>query len=108
MTVEREGDRWLISAAAPEIGSCPGCGARSRLRHSRYSRHLQDLPVQGAIVTLKLLMTRVGVAEMMHAIDKPFRTSFPASLSDMLVEPCVSAICFNCSRMAPGVSQVSG
>ena len=41
-----------------EIGSCPGCGARSRRRHSRYSRCLQDLPAQGAIVALRILMTR--------------------------------------------------
>ncbi len=58
MAVEREGDRWVISAAAREIGSCPACGARSRRRHSRYSRCLQDLPAQGAIVALRILMTR--------------------------------------------------
>jgi transposase len=58
MAVERDGDRWVISAAAREIGSCPGCGARSRRRHSRYSRCLQDLPAQGAIVALRILMTR--------------------------------------------------
>ena len=58
MAVERDGDRWVISATAREIGSCPGCGARSRRRHSRYSRCLQDLPAQGAIVALRVLMTR--------------------------------------------------
>ena len=58
MAVERDDDRWVISAAAREIGSCPGCGARSRRRHSRYSRCLQDLPAQGAIVALSVLMTR--------------------------------------------------
>lgn len=58
MAVERDGDRWVISAAAREIGFCPGCGARSRRRHSRYSRCLQDLPAQGAVVALKVLMTR--------------------------------------------------
>jgi transposase len=58
MAVERDENRWVISAAAPEFGFCPGCGARSIRRHSRYSRHLQDLPAQGAIVAVKLLMTR--------------------------------------------------
>ena len=37
MAVERNCDPWIISAAAREIGSCPGCGVRSRRRHSRYS-----------------------------------------------------------------------
>ena len=27
--LDRDDDRWVISAAAREIGSCPGCGARS-------------------------------------------------------------------------------
>src|SRR5208283_3550536 len=25
LAVERDGDRWVISAVGPEIGSCPGC-----------------------------------------------------------------------------------
>jgi hypothetical protein len=30
----------------------------SKRRHSRYFRHLQDLPVQGAVVTVKSRMSR--------------------------------------------------
>ena len=41
---ERDGDRWVISAAGPEIGSCPGCSEQSTRRHSRYFRHLQASP----------------------------------------------------------------
>src|SRR5271166_2412060 len=55
---ERDGDRWVISAAGPEIGSCPGCGEQSARRHSRYFRHLQDLPVQGAVVIVKMGVSR--------------------------------------------------
>jgi transposase len=58
MAVERDGNRWVISAAAREIGTCSGCEVRSRRRHSRYSRCLQDLPAQGAVVALRVLMTR--------------------------------------------------
>ena len=58
MAAERDGNRWIISAVGPEVGSCPGCGVRSKRRHGRYSRRLQDLPAQGAIVTVKLQMTR--------------------------------------------------
>jgi transposase len=48
--VERDGDRWVISAVGPGIGSCPDCGQPSTRRHSRYVRHLQDLPAQGSAV----------------------------------------------------------
>jgi transposase len=48
----------VISAAGPEIGSCPGCGEQSTRRHSRYFRHLQDLPVQGAVVIVKMGVSR--------------------------------------------------
>ena len=34
----------MISAVGPEGGSCPDCGKPSKRRHSRYFRHLQDLP----------------------------------------------------------------
>jgi transposase len=55
---ERDGDRWMISAAGPEIGSCPGCNESSTRRHSRYVRHLQDLPVQGAAVMVRVQASR--------------------------------------------------
>jgi transposase len=48
----------MVSAVGPEIGSCPGCRKRSTRLHSRYFRHLQDLPVQGAVVTVKLRVSR--------------------------------------------------
>jgi len=48
----------MISAVGPEIGSCPGCRKRSTRLHSRYFRHLQNLPVQGAVVTVKLRVSR--------------------------------------------------
>jgi transposase len=56
--VERDGDRWVISAVGPEVGSCPRCRAPSTRGHSRYFRHLQDLPVQGAAVVVKMQVSR--------------------------------------------------
>ena len=58
LSVEREGDHWVISAAGPEIGSCPGCREPSTRRHSRYFRHLQDLPAQGSPVMVKMQASR--------------------------------------------------
>jgi zinc-finger of transposase IS204/IS1001/IS1096/IS1165 len=56
--VERGGDCWVISAAGPEVGFCPVCHEPSTRRHSRYFRHLQDLPVQGAAVMVKVQVSR--------------------------------------------------
>ena len=56
--VERDGDHWVISAAGPEIGSCPGCSEPSTPRHSRYFRHLQDLPMQGSAVMVRMHVSR--------------------------------------------------
>jgi len=49
---------WIVSAAGPAIGICPDCGHRSRNRHGGSNRSLQDLPVQGKAVTVKLLLSR--------------------------------------------------
>ena len=51
-------DGWVVSAAGASIGICPDCGGRSRRRHGRSNRNLQDLPVQGKPVTVKLLLSR--------------------------------------------------
>ena len=51
-------DGWVVSAAGSAIGICPDCGRRSRNRHGWAHRNLQDLPVQGKPVTVKLLLRR--------------------------------------------------
>ena len=58
LAIDRDGDRWVIAAVGPEIGSCPGCREPSTRRHSRYFRHLQDLPTQGAAVMVKMQASR--------------------------------------------------
>lgn len=49
---ERQGAGWVVTAEAPGPGCCPGCDRPSRCRHGWRVRHLQDLSVQGAAVTL--------------------------------------------------------
>ncbi|WP_245430195.1 MULTISPECIES: ISL3 family transposase [Mesorhizobium] len=51
-------DGWVVSAAGSAVGICPDCGRRSRSRHGWSRRSLQDLPVQGQSVTVKLLLSR--------------------------------------------------
>ena len=58
VSVERVGDRWIVAAVGRRAGSCPGCGARSMLRRNWRIRHLQDLPSQGVVVSLRLRLSR--------------------------------------------------
>ena len=58
LSAERIDGRWIILARREELGSCPACGKRSTSRHGWHERHLQDLPAQGAGVTVKLRMRR--------------------------------------------------
>ena len=45
-------DGWVVSATGPAFGICPDCGRRTG------NRSLQDLPVQGKTVTVKLRLSR--------------------------------------------------
>ena len=51
-------DSWVVSAACPGFCICPDCGRRTRNRHGWSNRSLQDLPVQGKAVTVKLRLSR--------------------------------------------------
>jgi transposase len=51
-------DGWVVTAAGPAIGICPDCRLRSRSRHGWSNRSLQDLPVQGKAVAVKLRLSR--------------------------------------------------
>lgn len=56
-------DSWVVSAVGPAYGICPECGQRTRSRHGWSDRSLQDLPVQGRAVTVKLRLSRWLCAE---------------------------------------------
>src|SRR6202021_2663325 len=55
---EKSEQGWLVRAEGRTRSECPSCGAESTARHSRYWRHLQDLPVQGKEVALRLRLSR--------------------------------------------------
>src|ERR1700759_4381643 len=48
---------WIMETHGQNSAVCPGCQSVSRSRHSRYWRSLQDLPIQGTPVILRV---RVG------------------------------------------------
>jgi len=48
----------MISAVGDGFGVCPDCGTQSLHRHGWHERNLQDLPAQGAGVTVKLRIQR--------------------------------------------------
>jgi hypothetical protein len=49
---------WDVEASGNRSAKCPTCAAKSRSRHSRYRRKLQDLPVQGSPVRFHLQVGR--------------------------------------------------
>ena len=54
-----EGDKAVIAVrASGSVGLCPSCGTASRRVHSRYRRHVTDLPLSGRIVQLLVIARR--------------------------------------------------
>ncbi len=58
LDTELRDGKWLVSALGMGTARCPECDAHSSRRHGWRIRHLQDLPVQGAHVTLRVKVTR--------------------------------------------------
>lgn len=54
LAAELKDGTWQVSALGRGERTCPRCGARATARHSWQRRRLQDLPVQGAWVTLSV------------------------------------------------------
>ena len=48
-----DGD-WVVSACGPSSGICPDCRKQSARRHGWSYRSLQDLPIQGNEVTVRV------------------------------------------------------
>ena len=55
---EKSEQGWLVRAEGSTRSVCPSCGTESVARHSRYWRYLEDLPVQGERVALRLRLSR--------------------------------------------------
>ena len=54
-----QGDKAIIAVrASGSVGLCPSCGTVSRRVHSRYRRHVTDLPLSGRIVQLLVIARR--------------------------------------------------
>jgi transposase len=58
LSVSRTDDGVLVEAQGQDSARCPSCRRRSRARHSRYTRTLENLAAQGAAVTLRLHVSR--------------------------------------------------
>ncbi len=58
LAAELKDGTWQVSACGHGERTCPGCGTRATVRHSWQYRRLQDLPVQGARVTLGVRLGR--------------------------------------------------
>jgi len=58
LDTEMQDGKWLVTGLGMGTARCPECDARCSRRHGWRIRHLQDLPVQGAQVTLRVNVTR--------------------------------------------------
>ena len=58
LAAELKDGTWQVSALGRGERTCPRCGRRATARHSWQRRRLQDLPVQGARVTLSVRLGR--------------------------------------------------
>jgi hypothetical protein len=56
--VQNRGPNWVVMADGPAQGACPTCRGVSTSRHSAYVRTLKDLPAVGAIVSLRIRVSR--------------------------------------------------
>jgi len=83
---EKSEKGWLVRAEGRTRSECPSCGAESTARHSRYWRHLQDLPVQGKEVALRLRLSRWRCrnGECEQAIFRERLGEFPISLRNLV------------------------
>jgi transposase len=60
---EKSEQGWLVRAEGRTRSECPSCGTESTARHSRYWRQLQDLPVQGKQVALRLRFESMAMSQ---------------------------------------------
>jgi transposase IS204/IS1001/IS1096/IS1165 family protein len=56
--IQHNGPNWTVMADGPPCAACPTCGRVSTSRHSAYVRTLKDLPAVGAVVGLKVRVSR--------------------------------------------------
>ena len=72
---------WIMEADGQDSAVCPGCQSVSRSRHSRYWRSLQDLPIQGTPVILRVHVgrwrCRNAGCERRIFTERPFKVCAP-------------------------------
>src|SRR5690349_8809251 len=67
----------LTAEPTATAAACPKCGARSRWVHGRYSRTVADLPWQGRLVVIRILVRRFQCHNA-HCPQKTFTERLPS------------------------------
>ena len=106
LSAERIDGRWIILARREELGSCPACGKRSTSRHGWHERRLQDLPAQGAGVTVTLACG-AGDAATKRASGKRLLSNCLRLPRHRRIEPSEPRNSFIFSVITLGVGQAS-
>ena len=79
-------DGWITMARMKDQGVCPVCGRRSRKRHGWRHRTLQDLPIQGEKVTMRLQLSR-WLCQSKGCSRRTFSDQLPALAAPFATEP---------------------
>ncbi|RNJ47972.1 transposase [Methylocystis hirsuta] len=75
--------RWMagFGFVSQMSGSCPACGEQLASRHGWHHRHLQDLPIQGTVVKVRLRVNRwrcrIEDCERQTCVDQLPEIAFP-------------------------------
>ena len=85
LAVERDGDRWVISAVGPEIGSCPGCREPSTRRHI-YQQTFIDTYAKVAFAKLYDRKTPITAADLVNDRVVPFYDAHEVKLCRVLTD----------------------
>ena len=87
---------WTIEADGQDSAICPGCQSVSRSRHSRYWRSLQDLPIQGTPVILRVHVgrwrCRNAGCERRIFTERPLNVYAPHRVLTSLLLTCTNAL----------------
>ena len=96
LAAELKDGTWQISACGHGGRTCPGCGTRATVRHGWQHRRLQDLPVQGARVTLNLRLGRWRCRSP-HCARQAFTERLTAIAAPLARRTCRSVTARSCA-----------
>src|ERR1700722_17627346 len=104
--VGRRERAWTVTVDSRQPTFCPGCGARSKSRHSTYWRTLRDLSAQGAPVVVHARLGRWRCRN--QRCDRRIFTERVSSLAAPFARRTAPRELFDCLAIARADDRRSG